>query len=100
MYLYFQNESVKSFISLSVNLLKFYFEKEIHVNICQNNSKQLMFNNMIQSSNCGQKSGLMVSKHDSLMEGYGFESNPMLDGNCVKAMTGMIPALKPGSLIN
>ncbi len=34
----------------------------------------------------GQKSGLLVSKHDSRLEGCGFESHPTLDGNGVKAM--------------
>jgi len=34
------------------------------------------------------------------MEGRGFESNPTLDGNGVKAMPGSIPAPNPGSFNN
>jgi len=30
------------------------------------------------------------------LEGRGFESHPMLDGNGVKAMPGLIPAPNPG----
>ncbi len=37
-----------------------------------------------------QKSGLVVSKLDSQLEGCGFESHPILDGNGVKAMPGLI----------
>jgi len=40
----------------------------------------------------GRKSGLVVSKLDSRLEGRGFESHLMLDGNGVKAMPGSIPA--------
>jgi len=46
---------------------------------------------------CGQKSGLVVSK---LMEGRGFESHPILDGNGVKSMPGSIPASNSGSFKN
>jgi len=45
-----------------------------------------------------EKSGLVVSKLDSRLEGHGFESYPILDGNSVKAMPGSIPAPNPGSL--
>jgi len=34
------------------------------------------------------------------LEGRGFKSHPLLDGNGVKAMPGLIPAPNPGSLIN
>jgi hypothetical protein len=44
-----------------------------------------------------QKSNLVVSKLDSKLEGGGFESYPMLDGNGVKAMAGSITAPDPGS---
>ncbi len=40
----------------------------------------------------------MDSKLDSQLEGCGFESHPILDGNGVKAMPGSIPAPNPGSL--
>jgi len=39
----------------------------------------------------------MVIKLDSRLEGRRFESHPILDGNGVKAMPGLIPAPKPGS---
>ncbi len=44
----------------------------------------------------------VVSELDSQLEGHGFESHPMLDGNGVKAMPRSIPvpAPNPGSLIN
>jgi len=42
----------------------------------------------------------MVSKVDLRLEGRGFESHPMLDGNEVKAMPGSISEPNPGSLIN
>ncbi len=45
----------------------------------------------------GRKSGLLVSKLDSQLEGRGFESHPMLDGIVVKVMPGSIPATNPGS---
>ncbi len=48
----------------------------------------------------GQKSGLMVSILDSQLEGRGFESHPILDGNGVKAMPELIPAPNPGSFNN
>jgi len=47
-----------------------------------------------------RKSGLLVSKHDSMLEGPGFESHPILDGNGVKAMPGLIPTPNPGSFNN
>jgi len=34
------------------------------------------------------------------MEGHGFESHPILDGNGVKAMSGSISAPNPGSFNN
>jgi len=40
----------------------------------------------------------VVSELDSELEGRGFESHPVLDGNGVKAMPGSIPATNPGSL--
>jgi len=42
----------------------------------------------------GRNSSLMVSKLDSRLEGCGFESHPILDGNSVKTMPGLIPAPK------
>jgi len=48
----------------------------------------------------GQKASQVVSKLDSLLDGRGFESHPMLDGNGVKAMAGSIPAPNPGSFNN
>jgi len=33
------------------------------------------------------------------LEDRGFESHPMIDGNCVKAMPGSISSPNPGSLI-
>jgi hypothetical protein len=42
----------------------------------------------------------VVSKLDSRLEGRGFKSRPMLDGNSVKSMPGSISAPNPGSLIN
>ncbi len=47
----------------------------------------------------GQKSGLMVSVLDSWLEGHGFKSCPIRDGNGVKAMPGSIPAPNSGSSI-
>ena len=43
----------------------------------------------------GQKSGLVVSKLDSQLEGRGLESHPILDGYSVKAMPGLILAPNP-----
>ncbi len=40
----------------------------------------------------------MVSKLNSWLKGRGFESNPILDGNGVKAMPGSIPEPNFGSL--
>jgi len=48
----------------------------------------------------GQKSGPVVSKLDSRLEGCGFKSHPMLDGNGVNVMPGSIPAPNPGSFNN
>jgi len=48
----------------------------------------------------GRKSGLVISKLDSQLEGRGFESHPILDGNGVKAMLGSIPTPNPGSFSN
>jgi len=48
----------------------------------------------------GQKSCLVVSKLASRLEGFGFESHPILDGNGVKAMPGSIPAPNPVSFNN
>ncbi len=48
----------------------------------------------------GWESGLVVSKLDSRLEGCGFKSHPMVDGNGVKAMLGSIPAHNPGSFNN
>jgi len=42
----------------------------------------------------------VVSKLDSRLEGRGFKSPPMLDGNGVKSMPGSISAPNPGSLTN
>ena len=39
----------------------------------------------------GQKSGLMGSEFDSRSKDRGFDSHPILDGNGVKAMPGLIP---------
>jgi len=39
----------------------------------------------------------VVSKLDSKLEGCGFESYPILDGNGVKAMPGLLSAPNPGS---
>ncbi len=47
-----------------------------------------------------QKSGLVVSVLDSWLEGCGFESCPILDGNGVKAMPGLITAPNSGSFHN
>jgi len=38
-----------------------------------------------------------ISEHDSRLEGRGFESYPILDGNGFKAMPGLILAPNPGS---
>jgi len=48
----------------------------------------------------GWKSGLVVSKLDSWLEGHGFKSHPIIDGNGVKAMPWSIPAPNPGSYNN
>jgi len=54
-------------------------------------STQLFFqSNLISCVSCiklqpGRKSGLVVCKLDSQLEGRGFESHPILDGNSVKA---------------
>jgi len=48
----------------------------------------------------GQNSGLVVSKLDSRLEGHGFESHPILDGNGVKAMPGSIPEPNSDSFNN
>ncbi len=45
----------------------------------------------------GRKSGLVDINLDSRLEGRGFESQPILDGNSVKAMPLSIPAPNPGS---
>jgi len=42
----------------------------------------------------------VVRKLDPQLEGCGFKSHPMLDGNGVKAMPGSITALSPGSFNN
>ncbi len=42
----------------------------------------------------------MVSKLDSQLECRGFKSHPILDGNGVKAMSGLIPEPNPGSFDN
>ncbi len=42
----------------------------------------------------------MVSKLDSQLEGGGFESHPILDGNGVKAMPGAILAPNSGAFNN
>jgi len=39
----------------------------------------------------------VVSKLDSQFEGRGFKSHPILNGNGVKAMPGLIPAPNQGS---
>ncbi len=44
-----------------------------------------------------QKSGPVVSKLYSWLEGCGFKSHPMQDGRGVKAMPGSIPEANPGS---
>ncbi len=46
----------------------------------------------------GQKSSLVVSVLNSCLVDCGFESHPMLDGNCVKAMPGYTTAPNSGSL--
>jgi len=55
-----------------------------------------MFKSLIK----GRKSGLVVSQFDSWLEGCGFESHPILDGNCVKTKPGSITAPNPGSFNN
>jgi len=45
-------------------------------------------------------SGLVVSELDSQLEGCGFESHPMLDGNGVKAMPRSITAPNSDSFKN
>jgi len=47
-----------------------------------------------------EKSGLFVSELDPQLKGWGFESHPILDGNGVKTMQGLIPAPNPGSYNN
>ncbi len=42
----------------------------------------------------------MGSKLDSQLEGHGFKSHPILDGNGVKAIPGLIPAPNYGSFEN
>jgi len=42
----------------------------------------------------------VVSELDSRLEGRGFKSHPILDGNGIKAMPGSIPAPNPGSFNN
>ncbi len=46
------------------------------------------------------ESGLVVSVLHSQLEGCGFESSPILDGNGVRAMPGLIPSPNNGSLSN
>ncbi len=48
----------------------------------------------------GRKSGLMVSKFDSQLEGRGFESHPLPNADSVKAMLGLILAPYTGSFNN
>jgi len=55
---------------------------------------------MIENSNLGQKSVLVVSKLISRLEGRGFKTHPILNGNGVKAMPGSIPAPNSGSFNN
>jgi len=50
--------------------------------------------------NYGRKSGLMVSKFDSQLEGRGFESHPLPNADSVKAMLGLILAPYTGSFNN
>jgi len=50
--------------------------------------------NLGKNRNFGQKSGLVVSILDSGLEDRGFESHPVLDGNGVKVMQGLITAPK------
>ncbi len=44
--------------------------------------------------NPGRKSGQVVSTLDSQLDDCGFESHPILNGNGVKAMQGLITAPK------
>jgi len=53
---------------------------------------------MIQTNSQAGLTGLVVSKLDSQLEGRGFKSHPILDGNGAKTMQGSIPAPNPGSL--
>ncbi len=55
---------------------------------------------MVKLQMKGRKSGLVVSKLDSQLEGRGFKSHPILDGNGVKAMPGSFPTPNPGSFHN
>jgi len=59
-----------------------------------------LYLNALTPKNLGRKSGLVVSKLDSRLEGRGFESRPILEGNVVKAMPGLIPTPNPGSFNN
>jgi hypothetical protein len=56
-----------------------------------------LYLNALTPKKLGRKTGLVVSKLDSRLEGLGFESHPILDGNVVKAMPGLIPTPNPGS---
>jgi len=47
----------------------------------------------------GRKSVLEVSQLDSRLEGRGFKSHQILDGNGVKVMPGSIPTPNLGSFI-
>ncbi len=44
-----------------------------------------------------ERFGSVVCKLDSQLEGFEFESHPILDGNGVKVMPGSILAPNPGS---
>ncbi len=44
-----------------------------------------------------ERRALVVSELDSRLEGRGFECHPILGGNGIKAMPGLIPAPNPGS---
>ena len=50
-----------------------------------------------KTSLLGRKSGLVGSELDSRSKGRGFESNPKLDGNSVKAIPGSTPVPNPGT---
>ncbi len=62
-------------------------------------AKQTRYDN-INKQTKGQKSGLVVSKVDSQLEGFGFESHPILDENGVITMPGLISAPTSGSFNN